>query len=65
LASEWRRCQPDVAPALKLIASRTDAAEPTLVLNDTFRRERLLQRLAALQAATWLIDVLEKLATLA
>jgi hypothetical protein len=31
------------------------------LLNDTFRRATLAQRLAVLQAAAWLIDVLEKL----
>jgi hypothetical protein len=31
------------------------------LLNDTFRKARLAQRLAVLQAAAWLIDVLEKL----
>ena len=31
------------------------------LLNDTFRRSKLAQRLAILQAAAWLIDVLEKL----
>ena len=31
------------------------------LLNDTFRKEKLAQRLAVLQAAAWLIDVLEKL----
>jgi hypothetical protein len=30
------------------------------LLNDTFRRSKLGQRLAVLQAAAWLIDVLEK-----
>lgn len=30
------------------------------LLNETFRKEKLAQRLAVLQAATWLIDVLEK-----
>jgi hypothetical protein len=35
------------------------------LLNDTFRKEKLPQRLAVLQAAAWLIDLLEKLATLA
>jgi hypothetical protein len=33
------------------------------LLNDTFRKSRLAQRLAVLQAAAWLIDILEKLAT--
>lgn len=33
------------------------------LLNDTFRRAKLAQRLAVLQAAAWLIDVLEKLIT--
>jgi hypothetical protein len=33
------------------------------LLNDTFRKSRLAQRLAVLQAASWLIDVLEQLAT--
>jgi hypothetical protein len=31
------------------------------LLNVTFRRAKLAQRLAILQAAAWLIDVLEKL----
>ncbi len=31
------------------------------LLNATFRRSKLPQRLAILQAAAWLIDVLEKL----
>ena len=31
------------------------------LLNDIYRREKLPQRLAVLQAAAWLIDVLEKL----
>jgi len=31
------------------------------LLNDTFRKSSLAQRLAVLQAAAWLIDVLEKL----
>jgi hypothetical protein len=30
------------------------------LLNDTFRRSKLGQRLAILQAAAWLIEVLEK-----
>ena len=30
------------------------------LLNETFRKEKLAQRLAVLQAAAWLIDVLEK-----
>jgi hypothetical protein len=30
------------------------------LLNGTFRKEKLAQRLAVLQAAAWLIDVLEK-----
>lgn len=33
------------------------------LLNDTFRRSKLAQRLAVLQAAAWLIDILERLAT--
>jgi hypothetical protein len=32
------------------------------LLNEIYRREKLPQRLAVLQAAAWLIDVLEKLA---
>jgi len=32
-----------------------------VLLNDTFRKSRLAQRLAVLQAATWLIDVLERI----
>jgi hypothetical protein len=35
------------------------------LLNNTFRKEKLAQRLAVLQAAAWLIDVLEKLSTIA
>lgn len=35
------------------------------LLNNTFRKEKLPQRLAVLQAAAWLIAVLEKLSTLA
>jgi hypothetical protein len=35
------------------------------LLNSTFRKEKLPQRLAVLQAAAWLIDVLEKLSTMA
>ena len=31
------------------------------LLNDTFRKAKLAQRLAVLQAAAWLIDVLKKL----
>ena len=31
------------------------------LLNNIYRREKLPQRLAVLQAAAWLIDVLEKL----
>ena len=34
------------------------------LLNDTFRRSKLAQRLAVLQAAAWLIDVLERLTTM-
>lgn len=33
------------------------------LLNDTFRKSKLAQRLAVLQAAAWLIDILERLAT--
>jgi hypothetical protein len=35
------------------------------LLNDTFRKAKLAQRLAVLQAAAWLIDVLEKLIAVA
>jgi hypothetical protein len=35
------------------------------LLNETFRKETLAQRLAVLQAAAWLIDVLEKLSAFA
>lgn len=31
------------------------------LLNDTFRKEKLAQRLAVLEAAAWLIDILERL----
>ena len=31
------------------------------LLNDTFRKSKLAQRLAVLQAAAWLIDILEKI----
>lgn len=30
------------------------------LLNDTFRKSKVAQRLGVLQAATWLIDVLER-----
>lgn len=33
------------------------------LLNDTFRKSRLAQRLAVLQAATWLIDIVERTTT--
>lgn len=33
------------------------------LLNDTFRKSKLAQRLAVLQAASWLIDILERLTT--
>ena len=33
------------------------------LLNDTFRKSKLAQRLAVLQAAAWLIDILEKLSS--
>jgi hypothetical protein len=33
------------------------------LLNDIYRKEKLPQRLAVLQSATWLIGVLEKLVT--
>jgi hypothetical protein len=42
---------PDYKRALKL-------------LNDIFRKSRLPQRLAVLQATAWLIDVLEQFATI-
>ena len=35
------------------------------LLNTTFRRSKLTQRLAVLQAAAWLIDILEKITGLA
>jgi hypothetical protein len=31
------------------------------LLNDTFRKSKLAQRLAVLQAAAWLIEILERL----
>ncbi len=34
------------------------------LLNATFRRSKLAQRLAILQAAAWLIDILEKLTSI-
>ena len=34
------------------------------LLNDTFRKSKLAQRLAVLQAAAWLIDILEQLTTM-
>jgi hypothetical protein len=33
------------------------------LLNDTFRKSKLAQRLAVLQAAGWLIDILERVTT--
>lgn len=35
------------------------------LLNQTFRHGRLAQRLAVLEAASWLIDLLEKLTSIA
>ena len=32
------------------------------LLNNTYRKEKLTQRLAVLQSVAWLIDILEKLA---
>lgn len=34
------------------------------LLNDTFRKSKLAQRLAVLQAASWLIDLLEQITTI-
>jgi len=34
------------------------------LLNDVFRRGRLAQRVAVLEAAAWLIDLLEKLSSM-
>ena len=34
------------------------------LLNDTFRKSKLAQRLAVLQAAAWLIDLLEQFTTI-
>lgn len=34
------------------------------LLNDTFRKSKLAQRLAVLEAAAWLIDVLERVTTI-
>jgi hypothetical protein len=34
------------------------------LLNDTFRKSKLAQRLAVLQAASWLINILEQLTSL-
>jgi hypothetical protein len=34
------------------------------LLNDTFRKGRLAQRIAILEAAAWLIDILEKLTSI-
>ena len=48
LLSKAARPHPGYKRALKL-------------LNDTFRKSKLPQRLAVLQAAAWLIDVLEQL----
>jgi hypothetical protein len=47
--------------ALSQAARRHPAYKRALtLLNVTFRRSKLAQRLAVLQAAAWLIDVLEK-----
>ena len=34
-----------------------------ILLNEIYRREKLPQRVAVLQSAAWLIDILEKLAS--
>ena len=48
--SEAARSHPGYKRALKL-------------LNDIYRKEKLAGRLAVLQAAAWLIDILEKLSS--
>jgi len=35
-----------------------------ILLNETFRKSKLAQRLAVLQAAAWLIDLLERITAL-
>lgn len=48
--SELTQAHPGYNRALKL-------------LNDTFRKSKLAQRLAVLEAAAWLIDLLERVTT--
>jgi hypothetical protein len=49
MLSKAARLHPGYKRALKL-------------LNDTFRNSKLAQRLAVLQAASWLVDLLEQFA---
>jgi len=47
----------------ELIARLNSLGDRALkLLNETFRRSKLAQRLSVLQAAAWLIDLLERLA---
>ena len=60
-APRWSRACPRSAGPAARHPGRKRALK---LLNDTFRKSKLPQRLAVLQAAAWLIDVLEKLNTI-
>jgi hypothetical protein len=60
---EGRRAELSVRLHLLGEAAQTHPAykRAQKLLNDIYRKEKLPQRLAVLQAAGWLIDILEKL----
>ncbi|MBI1202589.1 MAG: hypothetical protein GC182_08770 [Rhodopseudomonas sp.] len=62
---EMRRVE--LIDRLRRLSARTQAhpghKRALTLLNETFRKSKLAQRLAVLQAAAWLIDILERLAT--
>ena len=70
----FRNCYDDLETKREQLAARLrmlgEMAKPhpgykraLTLLNDTFRKSKMSQRLAVLQAAAWLIDVLERFAT--
>ena len=67
-ATNWKRAAPpwsSTSPACARARNATPATgRARTLLNDTFRKEKLARRLAVLQAAAWLIAVLERLSAL-
>jgi hypothetical protein len=47
----------------ELEARRAELCERLRTLGHIYRKEKLAQRLAVLQSAAWLIDILEKMAS--